>query len=499
MRKSIRLVVLLMISVLCGCGGGGGGNGGGGGGGGATPGNFAENNAAVTESGYFDSLNSVGDARTKRRFAAEGDQLDFVVKGTDCTLNYLTVSDQTLQVSIDGAAYKTMGVNTTNTWSTLSLFTGLADKAHTVSLKVAPGKSTDVAVDLNNMVTVKGAAPALANISTVDPVNWGNQYPVLPQGNASPYILAEAGTLTPKTNLNNYPTGLLISQTYADGSLIFRANCSEVRAWMFLDGAKWQATVDGVNQPVVTLPITLTYGWVTLASNLNPNTTHTIVLTCVNFNDYTAIYSVMLPGGKITASAPPTRPVFQVEGHSIVAGKDLDDLTEVYYQNMAQSHGYAIASRGIDGSTFLTVAGSQPQYTTESVSARVTEVTAIKPAILVVDGFTNDMANASGVQPPETPAALQAGLQTYLATILAQSPNTHIYVLGILDRVGFESKIPTWDTAIQAAVTAQNSARCQYVSQTGWIDPTTDTFDGLHPNQQGSQKIAAHLSAIIFP
>jgi lysophospholipase L1-like esterase len=42
--------------------------------------------------------------------------------------------------------------------------------------------------------------------------------------------------------------------------------------------------------------------------------------------------------------------------------------------------------------------------------------------------------------------------------------------------------------------TTAGDTKAFYVDTTGWIDPATDTTDGLHPNEQGHKKVTARLS-----
>jgi lysophospholipase L1-like esterase len=500
-------LVILGLCVLCGCGSGSGGGSGGntstGAGGSQTlPNNFAETNPAVIESGDFRSVQLGSQQRPFRRAESFGCQLDFAIKGTDCTLNMLEAQPGSLEVSVDGAAYKTMDPPAINQFTTLTLFSGLADTPHTVSLKAT--NTVDVAqfvVDSVNMVAVKGSAPAILSMADVDGQDWGRQQYPLGSANVTPYIVPEAGTFVHQNNDDGTPTNGLFATTYADGSFILKAKCRSVRAFIYETGGKWQATVDGVNQPVVTLANTGTYNWETLASGLDPNQEHLIVLTNVGLGTTAShIYALMFPGGALsTSSPPPTRKVLAVTGHSIVAGAFLPDLSFAYYQGIAQAHNYAIASRGIGGSTFKQFPTGAAQFTVHSGQARIGEITSIQPDICIIDHFINDMNNAAGADPPETPADLQAALTDYLHKVLSQCPNTKFYLLGILDTLSQPAKTAAWNAAIQATVTALNSPRCQFIDPHGWIDPRADTFDGLHPNPQGSQKIASHLGPILFP
>lgn len=460
---------------------------------------FAATDPALFQSGYFDSV-TTGTPAT--RFAGQDTQLDFYVTGTACTLRCQASSSDAIAASVDGGAFQTVKPSALNAWITLTLFTGLPDSPHHVTVKKANPTAT-LLLDSAQGINVQGKAPALVRPVDADPTNWGaQQIPIVASDGKSTTagIANEAQTLLFRARLSGYANSLIVG-TYAGGSLLCRATGSGVRVWMLQNGTRWQSTVDGVNQPVVSVANTNLFGWVTLASGLNASATHTFVLTNVlKPTTYTPLFALMFPGGALLSQTPPTRPILAVTGHSFVAGDDGLDLTQLYYLPLAQAHGYAVASRGIGGVTFLDTLGSPTPYSTNSVQARLPEVVAVQPDICVVDAFVNDVLIRDKVTPAETPERLQAGLQAYLAQALQQCPNTRFYVLGLLDDTGIESRLPPFIAAIQAAVQAQNSSRCTFVSEAGWIDPKTDTFaDGLHPNVQGNQKIAAHLAPILFP
>ncbi|HEV2472302.1 MAG TPA: SGNH/GDSL hydrolase family protein, partial [Chthonomonadales bacterium] len=210
------------------------------------------------------------------------------------------------------------------------------------------------------------------------------------------------------------------------------------------------------------------------------------------------LYEVMTPGGTMDTTTPPVRPIFEAFGHSIVAGELLDNMSEVYYQAMAQAHGYAIVSRGQPGSTFKEFPSGDPKYTSNTGQARVSEITSVQPKICIIDYFTNDLRDQPGDNPQESVTDLQAALQTTLPQLKAQCPNTHFYVLGLLDLKGRPRATQSlWDNMIQGVVQSLNSPNWTYINQEGVIDPTVDTVDGTHPNIQGSLKVAAHLEPLI--
>jgi lysophospholipase L1-like esterase len=48
-----------------------------------------------------------------------------------------------------------------------------------------------------------------------------------------------------------------------------------------------------------------------------------------------------------------------------------------------------------------------------------------------------------------------------------------------------------------SALQAAGDARVFYVDTIGWITPSTDTTDGIHPSAQGHQKVTAQLVPVL--
>lgn len=461
---------------------------------------FTANNSAIFQSGYFDTYSVQYPLKPGLRFASLNCQLNFTVHGTDCTLNCWAAFSPAVAISVDGGAFQALTPAVLKTWSTIQIFSNLPDADHTVALRQT-GAYPQFEIDQAAPLTVQGSAPALMRPSLTDPNSWGTQqYLLATQTGPASFLTSEANTLTLQRNAYGYPA-LLAPAAYTDGSLVFRATCSALCAWMYQGGGKWQVRdgLHGRNLPAVTIPNTGQFGWVTLGTGLNPAEEHFIVLT--NLQKGSGIYSLMLPGGGTinTSRAAPVRSIIAVYGHSIVTGAVLTDISQVYYQNFSQAHNYGIAMRGFGGSTFVQFPNNpDPKYNAQTGVARLPELVALQPAICILDYFTLDMSIGPTLSPPETPSMLQDALTSYLSSALAQCPNTQFYVLGILDRVGYSSQIPAWNAAVQGAVSTIADPRCHYVDQGGWINPYTQTTDGLHPNPTGNNLIGSKLGPIIF-
>lgn len=520
MRKfSLYLLLLGVLLAAAGCGGGGGASGGvprnpgdpgssstsggansGSGSGGTTAGtvtkDFAATDPAVFVSGYLEDVMAGTPARSARRLASSGCRLDVAVKGTRCILNCFATAAQSLKITIDDGPPRVTAPTLLNAWTTLTLFNGLPDTLHHVTIQQVNAYPAAL-VDRDAMLTVQGAAPALQPMSAYAPGAWGSRaIPLVQNGVVAPGFLAEAGTFTPGTR-DGYP-GLLMTGTYPDGTVILRAKATAAYAWVGLNGSLWQATIDGTDYPVTPTYVANTYDWLCLAKDLRPDVEHVIVIRSVRPRLWAALGAVMLPGGDLSSTPPPKRPGIMAMGHSIVSGSGLPNITDVYYHLIAQKHDYAVASRGVGFSTLRRYDTTDPPLSTLSGEARIGEIISVQPDICLIDYFVNDFYHAQ-LAPAASLTTFKTVLQNYLATLLQRCPNTQFVVLGILDNTLIPSDPAPWNAAIEAIVRAQNSLRCRFVSQTGWIDPATDLIGGIHPNVQGHQKLAAHLEPILFP
>lgn len=95
---------------------------------------------------------------------------------------------------------------------------------------------------------------------------------------------------------------------------------------------------------------------------------------------------------------------------------------------------------------------------------------------------------------------LTAEYQENLIELAGTNTNATIYALGILNRTGItEAERDTRNGYIQAAVAGAVGAGANviYWNTDGWIDPATDTSDGLHPTAAGHAKIAVRALALL--
>lgn len=102
--------------------------------------------------------------------------------------------------------------------------------------------------------------------------------------------------------------------------------------------------------------------------------------------------------------------------------------------------------------------------------------------IIIIALGTNDGDNAG----------ITAEYQENLTEIMGTNPRARVYGMGILPRTGGARDAN--NPRIAAACAA---AGATYWNTDGWIDPATDTSDGVHPTPAGHQKIATQVMALL--
>ena len=132
---------------------------------------------------------------------------------------------------------------------------------------------------------------------------------------------------------------------------------------------------------------------------------------------------------------------------------------------------------------------------------------ATKPDIALVHYGTNDVWNSKPT------SDITAGYSALVDQLRAANPNVAVLVAKIIPMNVTDSTcggcscsscttaIPALNTAIDAWATSAATAASPIVvvDQFTGFDATADTRDGVHPNDSGSQKMAAKWAAALEP
>ena len=130
---------------------------------------------------------------------------------------------------------------------------------------------------------------------------------------------------------------------------------------------------------------------------------------------------------------------------------------------------------------------------TENLTKQTGESASDDASIIIIHMGTND-DNAGDM------TALQAMVETNLASLKVTNPDATIYYMNVLPRWtdtggGTEQDKSNIRAAIAAACAAQ-SITCWDTRTDPWIT-AADTTDGLHPNAAGNVKIADRVYALL--
>jgi len=456
--------------------------------------NFNADNAAIAWMGAFADSTSGG--RTLRTFSGVYSEFRVTVTGTAATLSYYSSDTGPITLIVDGTT--TAPSLTSGSWSSLTLFTGLSDAAHTVVVRSSGAGTFQVERDTNSgMLQVTGAAPALAVTSgytfsgraAVNADQTGGS-PVL-RLNGMVELLAGDGY----TSLRNTRQ----TRLYAGGGLRFAAACSKIEAWLRTSvPTAWRLFVDGTGQPeVVFYPGGPDYQKVTVATGLDATAAHQYELH-LDYPDYEArVTEVILTGGTGFSSRPAARTLLGAMGDSITCNQNTT-ATLCYMAVLGRALGMDLVNAGIPASRVTTGAGNSPMV---ARTADLTQYGADMDTIVVCGGVNDILLGVSA-------ATYQADYGTMIASLASGCPNATIWCLGILPNAHAsinQSTVTTFRAASQAAVAALGNAKVRYVDTSGWastLAPGGDytinfAADKLHPNAAGHAILAQLVGAAI--
>lgn len=136
-----------------------------------------------------------------------------------------------------------------------------------------------------------------------------------------------------------------------------------------------------------------------------------------------------------------------------------------------------VMNHAVGGASIITDVDGDADMDAQVVSAASDDAD-----IIIIELGTNDT---------ETGEALTTEYQENLLELKASNPRSRIYGMGILPRTVMTGVV---DKNARIA-TACTNAGVTYWDTTGWIDPSTETSDGVHPTAEGHAKIAAQVLA----
>lgn len=198
------------------------------------------------------------------------------------------------------------------------------------------------------------------------------------------------------------------------------------------------------------------------------------------------------PGGGLLpqTAAQAARPIIAGYGDSIIYGSYLSSGSQNAFVVAGNQLGFTPTIFGFPGTT-VTGQLSSPSYVNNGQQSSPGTMSVV-PNIIVLQGGVNDQRASA----PNFQAAMFSQIQNIITGMHITGPTPQILIRGILPTASVN---PSTYAAQQRAVVEafQVSLACtslgicpKFYDTHTWINPPIDTADGLHPNAQGSAKIA---------
>src|ERR1035437_53549 len=450
------------------------------------------------------------------------DDMQFTATGTDLTLRVISGSVSPLSIYVDGGTATTPTL-TVNTWTTLSVFTGLSDAPHTVVIKAQGVVSFYVAQAA--CLSLTGSAPAMAV-----PAGLTGPNQVI---NANAAKLSKTGgfqvNATTGNNVTPWMFGVKANNIpFCDACVGIYAKCTGILVWSNFYGSaeKISLTIDSGAEGADFAPTPITpgtyneWGWYTLASGLDGTAFHEYRFRSREgaANDY--LYSFMCLGGDgngiTTHSWTDPTSIYAFYGDSITQGIEAAMGTGGSRWNfpwlVSQTMGVQCLNAGIRGAQTYGAAAPAGEIRFADVTAYGSALT----NIFILYG-TNDLGHSVTEANFKTAYTVMLnGIDTALQSSIGATWYTtcKVWCLAILFRGdSFDTGPPsraTFNADLVAAVgLTTNPSRFTLVDSSGWLISSDMSSSDPHPKPAtsatppfgsvGAGKIASGILALLGP
>jgi lysophospholipase L1-like esterase len=439
-------------------------------------------NSAITTVGRAFDGNVSG--RTARLLEGLHSGWDFQATGTALTLKIAlaVVGGAGLSASIDGGAYTALTMpGSQDTYTDTTVFTGLTDTTHSVQIRHTSGTFNYIALDQVSSFSLTGAAPAVAIYAS----NYGMTYPVcaMPiQGFGS-----IEGWWTTQSN-NGYQ---VLTANGVDCTLRFKAQTSQLTLWGWCASQTYRLQTDGSNTATITASNTSTYDFLPAFTGLDNTAVHEYAIVANEPGFTNLLYGVMAPAGSsIVQQQVRQRPLIVWLGDSITAGYGVTDSTLSFANLISCQKNYSEQNFAVSGQRLAIYRAATNVIENEIwYGAFPPALSSVIPSYIILLAGYND-AN-QGV------AATDFGA-SYLVTLQQLYASVNVLCLGILNTsTGTVSAVRSAFNSQISTAAATMGGNFLYVNTDNWINPATDTIDGIHPNSSGVSKIVTQLSPYI--
>lgn len=456
---------------------------------------FDISDSRVVQSGKFafDYMATAG-ARALS-FLGQNGTLDLRATGTACTMKMAVTATGTnyLQASIDGGAFADItSPGSANVYTDTTIFTGLSDTQHTVTIKHNAGAVANSYIQDVNGLTITGAAPALAAPAASA---FGAVY--TDGGSLLRYVLPEGEVMHAALSGHN-----CYRLNSIDCAGRFRANPTSIQIFSLLNGSQIRLSQDGVAiGSKITLANTSKWGWTTLATGLDGNS-HNYHVSCVNTTSLYWVGLNLIGGDFDTVNPLVQRAAILWHGDSITAGSGIPDSSLAHPWLISQAKGYQCLNLGLSGEKAMAQAsgGASTENSHPRLYSPNMYPSLIKYVVLMSGRNDSALPNIGSSN-----SELRACYVRIMTRLKALHPEATCYGISPLDTTGYATTVRDGMAAdMEAAVTAvgapwQYIRACSSAGQANFTDgaltASTDLSDGTHPNATGYTHIYNFLQS----
>ena len=428
---------------------------------------FSLPNPNIILSGQWINLTAGG--HEAARIDGQNSRVDVGARGAGLSLFGYVGSGAQLSASVDGGVYVSL-MPVADQWAELPIYSGLADAPHSVVVRHMGG-ARDWYLDRTQAVMVSGSAPAL-----LPPADFG------PMISLSTYaaVRREGGWNSSTDGYYSDPPALI--QLYPDGAIRFLASCRKLRWWTFHQGKSWRVMRDrtDIGAPVADRN-DARWDWLTIATGEDCQEHEYSIYPCDGGDQAAYAYQAMMVDGDIASAAPVVREVMAFYGDSILRAAATGDTQK----------GAAHRTAAAVGASAANLARSGAWVTHRSANdgcgqCRVVELTGLNPSpgrVVVLYGV-NDLLNSV------SPGDFRTAYASMIQALSAGLPSARFFCVGILANIYCNSaQRASYASAICGALVDIGLSRALFVDVEGLIDPSQDTSDGIHLNEQGHGKL----------
>lgn len=465
--------------------------------------NYDARAAGIFYSGWWDDGWYTSTLLEAAVVPGSGGTIDLTFVGTDLTMQCAisNTGGPTTVASIDGGAFNTVTMPASaNTWTNVTIATGLSDASHTVTIRFSTNFSY-LGIRSANAFTVTGATPSISSTTTGFSTNiyhlgqligcvglQGSWRSIVDTGGVGSQGYIEPSAFTAK---------------WCDSAITFRSTATTLKMFNYLNGTTCRLYQDGsLVGSTITLANTSVLGWTTLATGLD-GASHVYKITYnynANYANTFYVLGLMAVGGTIDTTYRPTAGGYiAAHGDSITQGTTgtSNDSTQSYLFRLGAATNRPVLNSGYPSVGITNTPGSAQPVAHQNRWTDFAQYLRLHPSdidyVIELGGVVD-----AGQTNLQTAAVFTGAVQSLLSNMRLCLPNATILCLGILPTTGSASaNRTTFNGYKSTAVSNLNDPKIIYVNTDGWITPATDCTDGTHPNATGYGKIVTQLQSYV--